>query len=102
MDVTQANLPGSSGVYQKVMHLSFLVRWWTSRRWDYPGPPNALTSSITSCRCTRTKRIRLRVAPRVRDMAPSIVDIHPSANWFEREVLICSHHFCGHPICVAC
>ncbi len=31
-------------------------------------------------------RIRLRVAVREDEMVPSIVDIHPSANWFEREV----------------
>ena len=32
------------------------------------------------------QRIRLRVAVREEDMIPSIVETHPSANWFEREV----------------
>ena len=31
------------------------------------------------------QRIRLKVAAREDDMLPSITDIHPSANWFERE-----------------
>ena len=33
----------------------------------------------------QNKRIRLRVSIREGDMATSIVDVHPSANWFERE-----------------
>jgi NADH-quinone oxidoreductase subunit C len=31
-------------------------------------------------------RIRLRVQIREEDMVPSITDVHPSANWFEREI----------------
>lgn len=34
----------------------------------------------------RNQRIRLRAAVREDEMVPSIVDVHPSANWFEREV----------------
>ena len=43
-------------------------------------------------------RIRLRVSIREEDMVPSIIDIHPSANWFEREVFdMFGILFSGHP-----
>jgi NADH-quinone oxidoreductase subunit C len=43
-------------------------------------------------------RIRLRVSIREDDMVPSIVDVHPSANWFEREIFdMFGILFSGHP-----
>ena len=43
-------------------------------------------------------RIRLRLQVREDDMVPSIVDVHPSANWFEREVYdMFGLLFSGHP-----
>ena len=46
----------------------------------------------------QNKRIRLRVSLRDLDMLASIVDIHPSANWFEREVFdMFGIMFTGHP-----
>ena len=43
-------------------------------------------------------RIRLKLAVRETDMVPSIQAIHPSANWFEREVFdMFGILFSGHP-----
>jgi NADH-quinone oxidoreductase subunit C len=43
-------------------------------------------------------RIRLKLAVRETDMVPSIQGIHPSANWFEREVFdMFGILFSGHP-----
>ena len=59
-------------------------------------------------------RIRVKIAVGEQDMVPSLVDVHPSANWFEREVfdmfgILFSNHpdlrriltdygFRGHPL----
>lgn len=46
----------------------------------------------------RNHRIRVKVAVREDEMAPSLVAIHPSANWFEREVFdMFGILFSGHP-----
>ncbi|NYS23562.1 NADH-quinone oxidoreductase subunit C [Rhodobacteraceae bacterium 2376] len=46
----------------------------------------------------RNQRIRVKLAVGEQDMVPSITDLHPSANWFEREVFdMFGILFSGHP-----
>jgi NADH-quinone oxidoreductase subunit C len=46
----------------------------------------------------RNQRIRVKVAIREDEMVPSLIDLHPSANWFEREVFdMFGILFSGHP-----
>jgi NADH-quinone oxidoreductase subunit C len=46
----------------------------------------------------RNHRIRLKVAVREDEMVPSLIDVYPAANWFEREVFdMFGILFSGHP-----
>jgi len=46
----------------------------------------------------QNQRIRVKIAVREDDVVPSIISVHPSANWFEREVFdMFGILFSGHP-----
>jgi NADH-quinone oxidoreductase subunit C len=46
----------------------------------------------------RNHRVRVVVAVREEETVPSLIDVHPSANWFEREVFdLFGIVFTGHP-----
>jgi NADH-quinone oxidoreductase subunit C len=53
---------------------------------DYPERPKRFDVVYHFLSMYQNHRIRLRMAVREDDMVASITDIHPSANWFEREV----------------
>ncbi|GHF47411.1 NADH-quinone oxidoreductase subunit C [Seohaeicola zhoushanensis] len=65
---------------------------------DYPDRAKRFTVVYHFLSMYENKRIRLRVSVREEEMVPSLVSIHPSANWFEREVYdMFGILFSGHP-----
>jgi NADH-quinone oxidoreductase subunit C len=75
-----------------------------SRRWSTSPPsttPNAtqrFDMVYHFLSMYRNQRIRVKVAVREEEMVPSLVALHPSANWFEREVFdMFGILFSGHP-----
>ncbi|ATF18921.1 NADH-quinone oxidoreductase subunit C [Phaeobacter gallaeciensis] len=65
---------------------------------DYPDRPKRFDVVYHFLSMYQNQRIRLRVSIREDEMLPSIVGIHPSANWFEREVFdMFGILFTGHP-----
>jgi len=65
---------------------------------DYAGRAKRFDVVYHFLSMYQNQRIRLRVAVREQDMVPSLVEIHPSANWFEREVFdMFGILFSGHP-----
>jgi len=65
---------------------------------DYPERAKRFDVVYHFLSMYQNQRIRLRVAVREEDMVASITDIHPSANWFEREVFdMFGVLFSGHP-----
>jgi NADH-quinone oxidoreductase subunit C len=65
---------------------------------DYPDRPKRFDVVYHLLSMYQNHRIRLRVAVREEDMVPSITEVHPSANWFEREVFdMFGILFSGHP-----
>ena len=65
---------------------------------DHPERPKRFDVIYHFLSMYQNHRIRLRVAAREDDMIPSITGIHPSANWFEREVFdMFGLLFTGHP-----
>ena len=53
---------------------------------DYPERPQRFDVVYHLLSMYQNHRIRLKVAVREDEMVPSITAVHPSANWFEREV----------------
>jgi len=65
---------------------------------DYPSRDKRYDVVYHFLSMYRNQRIRLRAAVREDEMVPSIVSVHPSANWFEREVFdMFGILFSGHP-----
>ncbi|WP_164657862.1 NADH-quinone oxidoreductase subunit C [Tropicibacter sp. Alg240-R139] len=65
---------------------------------DYPERAKRFDVVYHFLSMYQNQRIRLRVSIREDDMVPSIIDVHPSANWFEREVFdMFGILFTGHP-----
>ncbi|MQQ07567.1 NADH-quinone oxidoreductase subunit C [Epibacterium sp. SM1979] len=65
---------------------------------DYPERAKRFDVVYHFLSMYQNQRIRLRVSLREDEMIPSIVNVHPSANWFEREVFdMFGILFTGHP-----
>ena len=65
---------------------------------DYPGRRKRFDLVYHFLSMYRNHRIRVKLAVDEADIIPSITDIHPSANWFEREVFdMFGLLFSGHP-----
>ncbi|MBS0124283.1 NADH-quinone oxidoreductase subunit C [Thetidibacter halocola] len=65
---------------------------------DWPQRPKRFDVVYHFLSMYQNHRIRLRASIREDEMVPSIVTVHPSANWFEREVFdMFGVLFSGHP-----
>nr|WP_043919255.1 NADH-quinone oxidoreductase subunit C [Jannaschia aquimarina] len=65
---------------------------------DYPGDDRRFAVVYHFLSMYRNQRIRLRARVREDEVVPSIIGIHPSADWFEREVFdMFGILFSGHP-----
>ena len=65
---------------------------------DWPGRESRFDVVYHFLSMYQNHRIRLKAAVREDEMMPSIVSVHPSANWFEREVFdMFGILFSGHP-----
>ena len=65
---------------------------------DYPGRAKRFDMIYHFLSMYQNHRIRLRVSIREEDIVPSIVSVHKSANWFEREIFdMFGILFSGHP-----
>lgn len=65
---------------------------------DYPSRDKRFDVVYHFLSMYTNQRIRIRMCIREDDMVPSIIDVHPSSNWFEREVFdMFGILFSGHP-----
>jgi NADH-quinone oxidoreductase subunit C len=65
---------------------------------DHPQRPKRFEVVYHFLSMYQNQRIRLKVDVREEEMVPSIIGVHPSSNWFEREVFdMFGILFSGHP-----
>ncbi len=65
---------------------------------DYPGRESRFEVVYHFLSMRQNQRVRVKLPAGEQDIVPSIVDLHPSANWFEREVFdMYGILFSGHP-----
>ncbi|MDP0925986.1 NADH-quinone oxidoreductase subunit C [Paracoccus onubensis] len=65
---------------------------------DYPARPQRFDVVWHFLSMYQNQRIRVKVAIREDEIVPSLIGIHPSANWFEREIFdMFGIMFSGHP-----
>jgi NADH-quinone oxidoreductase subunit C len=65
---------------------------------DHPARPRRFDVVYHFLSMYRNHRIRLKASVAADEMVPSLVNVHPSANWFEREVFdMFGILFSGHP-----
>ena len=65
---------------------------------DYPARAKRFDVVYHFLSMYQNHRVRLKVEVREEDMVPSISGVHPSANWFEREIFdMFGILFSGHP-----
>jgi NADH-quinone oxidoreductase subunit C len=65
---------------------------------DYPSRAKRFDVVYHFLSMYQNHRVRVRIAVREEDMVPSIISVHPSSNWFEREIFdMFGILFSGHP-----
>ena len=97
MDVTPANIVGFVEFLKAEATCSFSTLVDITGV-DYPGRTKRFDVVYHLLSMYQNHRIRLRVSVREEEIVPSIMSIHPSANWFEREVFdMFGILFSGHP-----
>ncbi len=65
---------------------------------DWPGREHRFDLVYHFLSMPQNQRVRVKVAVEEEQIVPSITDLHPSANWFEREVFdMYGIMFSGHP-----
>ncbi len=113
IDVTPANIKGFIEFLKSDANCRFSTLVDVTAV-DYPERAKRFDVVYHFLSMYQNQRVRLRVAVREDEIVPSITEIHPSANWFEREVfdmfgiifsdhpdlrrLLTDYGFRGHPL----